>query len=168
MAQNAGRNFRGREPQQCETAVALSPYFDWVFHVSGWIALLTLTAMEVVLGIDNVLFISLIGANLPEAKARIARMAGLILAFVSRDHHDTEVSTHKPGVRKKSDYFFRARIGSDVVIVRVASEEPVPNTSSNKNREMAVRLQNARSFNGQRLLRHADRIFASSFVSRMT
>jgi predicted tellurium resistance membrane protein TerC len=61
-----------------------SAYFDWVFHPSGWAALLTLTAMEVVLGIDNVLFISLIGGNLPERQARVARMAGLLLAFVFR------------------------------------------------------------------------------------
>ena len=59
-------------------------FFHWMTQPSGWIALLTLTAMEVVLGIDNVLFLSLIGAKLPEAQARFARMVGLILAFVFR------------------------------------------------------------------------------------
>lgn len=58
--------------------------FDWIYQPSGWIALVTLTAMEIVLGIDNVLFISLIGAKLPEDKARLARMFGLGLAFVFR------------------------------------------------------------------------------------
>ncbi len=55
----------------------LEPYFDWIYHPSGWFALLTLTAMEIVLGIDNVLFISLIGSKLPDDKARIARSCGL-------------------------------------------------------------------------------------------
>ena len=59
-------------------------YFAWVTQPSGWIALLTLTAMEVVLGIDNVLFLSLISSKLPEHQAKVARMLGLILAFVFR------------------------------------------------------------------------------------
>ncbi|WP_342634172.1 TerC family protein [Lichenibacterium ramalinae] len=57
---------------------------DWVFTPSGWLALGTLTAMEIVLGIDNVIFVSLIGARLPPARARIARIFGLGLAFVFR------------------------------------------------------------------------------------
>lgn len=62
----------------------IAPYFAWVTQPSGWIALLTLTAMEVVLGIDNVLFLSLIGSKLPARQARLARMLGLLLAFVFR------------------------------------------------------------------------------------
>ena len=58
--------------------------FDWVYEPSGWIALLTLTAMEIVLGIDNVLFLSLIGSKLPDRQARTARTVGLVLAFVLR------------------------------------------------------------------------------------
>lgn len=58
--------------------------FGWVFTPSGWLALGTLTAMEIVLGIDNVIFVSLIGARLPPARARIARIFGLGLAFVFR------------------------------------------------------------------------------------
>lgn len=58
--------------------------FDWVFEPAGWVALLTLTAMEVVLGIDNVVFLSLIGSRLPERRARLARTFGLLLAFVFR------------------------------------------------------------------------------------
>ena len=59
-------------------------HMDWITQPQGWVALLTLTAMEVVLGIDNVLFISLIGAKLPEDKARLARIIGLVLAFLFR------------------------------------------------------------------------------------
>ena len=58
--------------------------FAWVFTPSGWIALLTLTAMEIVLGVDNVLFLSLIGSRLPPRQARLARMLGLLLAFLFR------------------------------------------------------------------------------------
>jgi predicted tellurium resistance membrane protein TerC len=58
--------------------------FDWIYQPSGWIALLTLTAMEVVLGIDNVVFLSLISSKLPERQAALARMLGLILAFAFR------------------------------------------------------------------------------------
>ena len=62
----------------------MNVYFDWVFHLSGWAALLTLTGMEVVLGIDNVLFLSLISSRLPEPSARWARMFGLLVAFAFR------------------------------------------------------------------------------------
>lgn len=58
--------------------------FGWVFTPSGWLALATLTAMEIVLGIDNVIFVSLIGERLPPARARFARIFGLGLAFLFR------------------------------------------------------------------------------------
>jgi len=49
-----------------------------------WAALLALTALEIVLGIDNVIFISLLAARLDPASSRRARQAGLLLAFVLR------------------------------------------------------------------------------------
>src|SRR5579884_3186539 len=55
--------------------------FDWLTTASGWAALVTLTGMEIVLGIDNVVFISVLVAELPEHKARPARAVGLALAF---------------------------------------------------------------------------------------
>jgi predicted tellurium resistance membrane protein TerC len=55
--------------------------FDWIFTASGWAALVTLTCMEVVLGIDNVVFISVLIAQLPERDAKPVRAIGLILAF---------------------------------------------------------------------------------------
>lgn len=58
--------------------------FDWIYQPSGWLALGTLTLMEIVLGIDNVIFISLIGDRLPQSQARIARAFGLGLALVFR------------------------------------------------------------------------------------
>jgi len=50
----------------------------------AWAALLTLTVLEIVLGIDNVIFISVIVARLPEPQAKHARQIGLALALVFR------------------------------------------------------------------------------------
>src|SRR5258708_801100 len=50
----------------------------------AWAALLTLTALEIVLGIDNVIFLSVIVARIPPAQAKRARQIGLLLALVFR------------------------------------------------------------------------------------
>ncbi|MDE5456329.1 TerC family protein [Bradyrhizobium sp. CSA112] len=50
----------------------------------AWAALLTLTALEIVLGIDNVIFISVIVSRIPAAQAKRARQIGLLLALVFR------------------------------------------------------------------------------------
>jgi predicted tellurium resistance membrane protein TerC len=50
----------------------------------AWAALLTLTALEIVLGIDNVIFLSVIVSRIPEAQAKRARQIGLGLALVFR------------------------------------------------------------------------------------
>jgi len=50
----------------------------------AWAALLTLTALEIVLGIDNVIFLSVIVSRIPERQARQARQIGLALALLFR------------------------------------------------------------------------------------
>jgi predicted tellurium resistance membrane protein TerC len=50
----------------------------------AWAALLTLTALEIVLGIDNVIFLSVIVSRIPPAKAKRARQIGLALALLFR------------------------------------------------------------------------------------
>ena len=50
----------------------------------SWAALLTLTALEIVLGIDNVIFLSVIVSRIPEPQAKRARQIGLLLALVFR------------------------------------------------------------------------------------
>jgi predicted tellurium resistance membrane protein TerC len=50
----------------------------------AWAALLTLTALEIVLGIDNVIFLSVIVSGIPQARARRARQIGLALALAFR------------------------------------------------------------------------------------
>jgi len=57
---------------------------DWLTNPETWIALLTLTALEIVLGIDNVVFISILAGKLPPEQRDRARKLGLIAALVSR------------------------------------------------------------------------------------
>jgi len=56
----------------------------WLSDPNAWIALATLTALEVVLGIDNIIFISILVGRLPPERRDLARRAGLALAMVSR------------------------------------------------------------------------------------
>ena len=58
--------------------------FELLFDPHAWAAFLTLTVLEIVLGIDNIVFISVLIARLPEKKAKTARQVGLALAFVFR------------------------------------------------------------------------------------
>jgi len=57
---------------------------EWLFDPQIWIALLTLTALEIVLGIDNLVFISIIVGRLPREQRPFARKFGLALACISR------------------------------------------------------------------------------------
>ncbi|MBN8985763.1 MAG: TerC family protein, partial [Rhizobiales bacterium] len=50
----------------------------------AWAALLTLTALEIVLGIDNVIFLSVLVSRIPEPQATRARQIGLALALIFR------------------------------------------------------------------------------------
>ncbi|MCC2681466.1 MAG: Integral rane protein TerC [Nitrosospira multiformis] len=58
--------------------------FEWVTSPEAWVALVTLTALEIVLGIDNIIFISILVGRLPEAQRNFARRMGLGLAMLSR------------------------------------------------------------------------------------
>lgn len=58
--------------------------FDWMTHSEMWIALGTLTALEVVLGVDNIIFISVLVGRLPQHQRNLARRLGLGLAMVAR------------------------------------------------------------------------------------
>lgn len=55
-----------------------------IFSISGLISLLTLALLEIVLGIDNIIFISLITQDLEKSKQPMARRLGLVLALVFR------------------------------------------------------------------------------------
>jgi predicted tellurium resistance membrane protein TerC len=56
----------------------------WITDPEIWIALVTLTALEIVLGIDNIIFISILAGKLPRAEQARARTVGLAAAMLSR------------------------------------------------------------------------------------
>ncbi len=57
---------------------------NWLTDPQAWIALLTLTSLEIVLGIDNIIFISILAGKLPGELQKKARVLGLLAAMVSR------------------------------------------------------------------------------------
>lgn len=57
---------------------------EWLTDPQIWIALLTLTVLEIVLGIDNIIFISILSGRLPERQQKRARTVGLFLAMFMR------------------------------------------------------------------------------------
>ena len=58
--------------------------FEWLSDPNAWIALATLTALEIVLGIDNIIFISILVGRLPAERRDTARRLGLALAMGTR------------------------------------------------------------------------------------
>jgi predicted tellurium resistance membrane protein TerC len=57
---------------------------NWLADPQAWLALLTLTALEIVLGIDNIIFISILSGRLPKDQQGRARFLGLAVALISR------------------------------------------------------------------------------------
>ena len=57
---------------------------EWLADPAVWASLLTLTALEIVLGIDNLIFLSIVSSRLPKHQQRLARQLGLALALLGR------------------------------------------------------------------------------------
>lgn len=57
---------------------------EWIAHPEAWVALATLAVLEIVLGIDNIIFISILADKLPAERQARARQLGLLLAMVTR------------------------------------------------------------------------------------
>jgi predicted tellurium resistance membrane protein TerC len=57
---------------------------EWITSPEIWISLLTLTVLEIILGIDNIVFISILAGKLPVAQQARARQTGLMLALITR------------------------------------------------------------------------------------
>jgi len=57
---------------------------DWITDPQAWVALVTLTAIEIVLGIDNIVFISILSAKLRKSNQSRARTLGLAFAMITR------------------------------------------------------------------------------------
>lgn len=64
--------------------IALDGIFSWMYSVEGWISLATLALLEIVLGIDNVIFVSIAASKLPKEQRNKARSIGLFLAMFLR------------------------------------------------------------------------------------
>ena len=79
----------------------LAPHFDFVSDPTAWVALLTLVVMEVVLGIDNLIFISILTNKLPEAaagaRAPARHLGGADHAAGAARHH----RVHRPADRRR-------------------------------------------------------------------
>ncbi len=58
--------------------------FDWLSNPDAWLSLLTLTILEIVLGVDNIIFISILSGKLPAEQQGKARNIGLALALITR------------------------------------------------------------------------------------
>jgi predicted tellurium resistance membrane protein TerC len=58
--------------------------FSWISQPETWIAFFTLVALELVLGVDNVIFISILAGKLPEHEQQRARTTGIALAVITR------------------------------------------------------------------------------------
>lgn len=58
--------------------------FHWVAHPEAWIALFTLTALEIILGIDNIIFITILVGRLPPKERQLGRLLGLSFAMTTR------------------------------------------------------------------------------------
>ena len=57
---------------------------EWITNLEIWISLLTLTVLEIILGIDNIVFISILSGKLPKEQQGKARQTGLSLALITR------------------------------------------------------------------------------------
>ena len=58
--------------------------FSIFLTTDAWLALITLTVLEIVLGIDNIIFISILSGKLPASQQKRARRLGLALAMITR------------------------------------------------------------------------------------
>lgn len=58
--------------------------FEWIFSADAWVVLLTLTALEIVLGIDNIIFLAILVSKLPPEHRDKGRVLGLAFAMITR------------------------------------------------------------------------------------
>lgn len=58
--------------------------FEWIFSIDAWITLATLSALEIVLGIDNIIFLAILVSKLPPEHRDKGRILGLAFAMITR------------------------------------------------------------------------------------
>lgn len=59
-------------------------FFNWIYSVDGWVSLITLAFLEIVLGIDNIIFLAILCAKLPTNQQQKGRILGLFFAMFMR------------------------------------------------------------------------------------
>jgi len=90
---------------------------EWIAHFQSWVALATLTALEIVLGIDNIIFISVLVGRLPYDRRNRARALGLALAMVSRILLLLSLTWVMGLKRTLFDVFSREFSGRDLILI---------------------------------------------------
>jgi len=90
---------------------------EWLADPQAWIALATLTALEIVLGVDNIIFISILVGRLPEAQRNKARTIGLALAMGTRILLLFSLSWMMTLTTPLLDLFGRGISGRDLILI---------------------------------------------------
>ncbi|HEY7442841.1 MAG TPA: TerC family protein [Vicinamibacterales bacterium] len=90
---------------------------NWIADPEAWIALVTLTALEIVLGIDNIIFISILAGRLPSGQRHRARVLGLAVAMVSRIALLMSIRWVMQLTTPLFDIWNRAISGRDVILI---------------------------------------------------
>ena len=90
---------------------------EWIAQPESWIALLTLTALEIVLGIDNIIFISILAGKLPHKDQARARTWGLAAAMVTRIALLLSIATIMRLTYPLFELFGREYSGRDIILI---------------------------------------------------
>ena len=98
--------------------MALNPFdFTWVTHPEAWIAVLTLCVLEIVLGIDNIVFLSILVGKLPPGQRQRGRYIGLTLAMATRILLLLSITWVMSLTAPLFTLFQRAITGKDLVLI---------------------------------------------------
>ncbi|HET6781937.1 MAG TPA: TerC family protein [bacterium] len=89
----------------------------WIFDPEIWIALVTLTVLEVVLGIDNIVFLSILAGKLPSEQQGRARRLGLVLAMLMRIALLTTIAWIVRLTQPLFEVFEHAFSGRDLILI---------------------------------------------------
>ncbi|PEN14591.1 hypothetical protein CRI94_06100 [Longibacter salinarum] len=91
--------------------------FEWLSSPEAWIALGTLTVLEIILGIDNIVFISILSNKLPKEKRPLARRLGLGLALFGRIALLLSISWIMTLTQPLFEVFAEAISGRDLILL---------------------------------------------------
>lgn len=90
---------------------------DWITRPEAWIAFATLTILELVLGIDNIVFISILSEKVEASRQKLARTVGLAVAMLTRIALLFSISWVMSLTRPLFELFSREFAGRDLILV---------------------------------------------------